>query len=358
MALPIAFDLEGPLVNPAIDFARLTYDSLISKQTKETYPDPFDRFDSYDDARWLAERRNGGRRHATGTTPLVVDCMAAVDGLTDADLISFADALMSSGRAYNPGAQQMLGRLAQASAYIITSSYPAIPLRVATENCIPLRNVYNHGNQESNGQISSVRHEVEHRSPMKVLSNNRKELAEFLHRYLDICDAVHDALKSGRKAAIHAAIEAHDRLFSSIGPDDLRSELAYMFLFESAIMGGHGKARAARKVGPQVITVGDGIVDADMLEGPYGVSINCTSPEALRASSLNVATERWDLLADLFCDMQQGRTKPADLKGGYDSGLLKVSTREDVERDFDGIVAANKAAKTRLKSLYTLPVAV
>src|SRR3989338_3642229 len=176
MTVPVAFDLEGPIVNPGVDFAKDVYDSLISPGTKSKYPDPFADFDSYDDDRWRAERYSTGRKHSTGTTPLVVDCLAAVDGKTDDDMIEFASSIVSSGKAYNPGARELLRSLVSGSVYIITSSYPAIPIAVAEENGISFAHVFNHGNQVRNGMLDA-RGEIEHRSPLRVLSAHRDELA-------------------------------------------------------------------------------------------------------------------------------------------------------------------------------------
>lgn len=51
----VGLDVEGPLVNPASDFAWLTYDELLSESTKAEFPRKrCENYDGkYDDGRYL-----------------------------------------------------------------------------------------------------------------------------------------------------------------------------------------------------------------------------------------------------------------------------------------------------------------
>ena len=353
MPVPAAFDFEGPIANPAIDVAHIVYNELISDATKQRYPrQVFEAFDAYDDARWLAERSRGG--HSTGTTPLLVDCFAAVDGLGDYAFTELAMKRMESDMVYNPGAKRFLGSVrGRGPTYIVTSSYPAMPLIAAYDNGLGLRNVFTHGRQPNGEKSLQVHDEIDHRSPMTVLTAHPAELAQFLDEYLPACDNI--LRLTGNGHATHVASREHDEVFSRVTIPQLRRELEYMFLSQKGVMGGHRKKHVLQSIAPDgnIAFMGDGIVDADALRfARYGFPINCTNREALQASKLNFVTDDIMTLYELFNDVQGGMFTFESAAKRYACDDLVIFTPGEIAECVDDVKKENARMKAALKEQY------
>lgn len=265
--IPVAFDFEGPLANPAIDFAWMTFNDLVSSATKEKFSkERIEEFDLYDDIRWEYERSSQG--HSTGTTPLICDYVAVIDGVTDQQLIAFARRKVE----LNKGVEGLVRNLmASGPFYIVTNSHPALSLVTAEQHSIPLKDVFTHGRQIHGGRVeriqTSLEKEVAARSPLSALAQyNKDELRLFLDKYLAACAEILREMQ-GNTPYIKNAIDKHDALFNLLS-HPLGEEMAHQLLNEEAITGGHNKTRILRRIAPDgnVVFIGDSIVDADAIE--------------------------------------------------------------------------------------------
>ena len=81
----IAFDVEGPIINPNFDFAWLTLENLVKKNDLQKLHDKVKVFDEYDDKRWLHERTMEG--HSTGATPIVASLLSIACGAKNDTLL-------------------------------------------------------------------------------------------------------------------------------------------------------------------------------------------------------------------------------------------------------------------------------
>ncbi len=358
-SMPVVFatDFEGPLANPAIDIAWDIYRELVSQATRSRYPESAVRaFDEYDDARWRHERRDetNGHRHSTGTFPLLIDCIAALDGLTDRDITELAYQKMGpQQQGYNPGAQDLLGRtMRRGPVRIVTSSHPAMPLVAADHHSLSYDNIFTHGWQVDGSPIPQESH-MGYRSPLRRLSG-QEGLGRFLDKYLTKCSRVLQAIASGDPKAIWRATARHDSFLRGVS-GELGNTLRYMFLYELGVMGGHRKAGVLRNVAPDgnVFYLGDGIVDADPIEfARYGCSINCTNDEALQASKLNLVTRDLMTIDPLVADIQAGVFELEGAPERYSGNGLKIFTADDIRDGLGDVKEENKTAKGNLKAHY------
>lgn len=345
--MPVAFDLEGILVNPAADFAWLVYDNLVSPRTRQKYPRGLiEKFDEYDDTRWERERNRKG--HNTGTTPIISLCIAAADGITDDRLIGHAENTTKE----TPGAKELLAYIRGTNAYIITSTYAVAPVIIASRYGIPFYNVFSNGFQQSATSCKfnpALSEEVRWRSPVSELVAEREELMHFLDRYLINCGRILEAYKN--ENSVDELLEEQRNLFN-VPAKGLSRTLKYLLLDETGIMGAHNKARVLRRLAPNgnIIYLGDSIVDADALDfANYGISMNCTNEHALLASKLNIATIDIGNFIEIYEMIRAG-------KFAYASGLAGFSTYspEDIRERSAYVLAANREAKNELKRQYEL----
>ncbi len=358
-----AFDYEGPVCNPAVDFAWLIYRRLVSEETKKKFPEALiQTFDEYDDARW--ERERARRGHSTGTTPLVLDCVAACDDIGNGRLISFAKSCVQE----NPGIKELIEFLIQQKTvpYFVTNSYPALSLTSTYEWGIPSSKVFSHGYQlslETRRNIdrqrrgnarSTFEEEVYSRSPLLDLIGE-EELEPFLREYLEVCSRLLTAYKQNSEHEIVNLEIMQVKMFDKIDYKDLRNTLKYMFLKEKAITGGHNKARILQKIsqdGTGVVYLGDSIVDADPIKfAQYGFATNCTNKHALQDAKLSLVVPDFSLLVPMFEDILKGRFSFERTKG-YERNGMRVFLPDEVREKFDYVKSANNEIKAALKALY------
>ncbi len=343
--VPVVFDFEGPLANPAINFAWMSYNAFVSGATKERFPAGRIReFDEWDDAFWEACRNVAV--HSTGATPLVIDCVLAMDQITDKRLIELARQKVQ----LNPGVPELLRELAHDNFYIITSSHPAAPLVTAKEYDVHFGRVSTHGFQQVH--LDDVHYDLEvdvgQRSPLQSLANYR-DLANFLSGYLDVCSEILAALKTHDYQKMLRASAIYRNAFWNNDPT-----IQYLFSREEGIMGGHRKAQILQKIAPDtnVAFFGDGIVDADGIKfAKYGTSLNCTNDQALLDSKINFITIDMSTLLPVIEDIRAGRFDAEHAAQRY-SGM-QVFTPPSIQGNLGYVKAANSEAKEALKQAYS-----
>ena len=358
-----AFDQEGILTNPGLDFAHVILYRMLPAPLKEQYADRIaNRFDAYDDARWLYER--GERGHNTGTTPLMALFAAACAGLTDKQLIQQQQLRLCE----NPGVSELVHYVHENGEppLIITSSYPAGALTLAQRYGMPFDNVFSLGYQRGTAQrdpSKSVEDEVINwRSPLRFLLQKREGLQPFMDSYLDLCERMLGKLENGRYVSegrrqdLEKLKEEEIALFNGIGDVMLKLYLKDLLQRENGIMGSHNKARVmeARNGNRNWIYLGDGIVDADPLQqAQYGIAVNCTNRYALESAKLDIATVDMSNAIPVFEDITQGRFTPQRAKKMSKDGFT-VFTPQDIQDNPDYVIDANRASKNAQRELVNV----
>jgi predicted HAD superfamily phosphohydrolase len=367
----VGLDVEGPLVNPASDFAWKTYDELLSEPTKTKFPrarcESYD--ERYDDFRYLYDL-NKSRRHSTGMWPSLSLALAAIDGKTDDDLIALAEKTTK----LNPGTDKLMNYLLEKfdrkdrKIYLITSSHSPVGLSIAEKYGIPFKQVFTHGFQPSRKILSQKDFvsEVKERSPMAVLSEHKEKLGTFLSNYLNICEglgafydvALHEPDKIEKvilNLSIKALLAEHDNLFDDVNDFWLKKTLQHLFLDDEYVMGSHRKVDAMRHVcndGRRWTYVDDGIVGAMPIDyADYGFSINMTNKHALPFSKLNVATADMSNLIPVYETMLDGEFG-LKTQERLDSEELRVFTPRNIQQDIENVIKVNREMKNKLKDLY------
>jgi predicted HAD superfamily phosphohydrolase len=349
----VGLDVEGVLVNPAADFAWLTYDNLLSERTKAIFPrEVCEFYDSkYDDGRYLFKlNKKIEKKWRTGTWPLLSLALAAYDGIGDDELIKYANLIAQK----NPGTDELLKhsiKKSEGKVYLITSSYPAVPLKIADEFGIPFKNVF------SLGYTSPIEKEfyweVRSRSPLDHFFD--VDLEQFLYQYLYICERLGAAYEKRDKSQIQWLVKEHNKIFEKIKKPLLRKVCEDSFLNQSICMGSRRKVEALKSVAKRekIIYVGDGIVDAMPIKfADYGISMNMTNEHALLFSKLNVATTDVSDLIPIFDSIFEGRFNPKRLKKELDSDNVKIFTPEDIQQKTKEVIAINREMKAELKKLF------
>jgi len=373
----VGVDVEGPIVNPKADLAWMIRDELLSEETRAKYTrEKCERYDEkYDDGRYFYEL-NKSSRHSTGTWPLLSLAFAAIDGITDDELIAYAEKTTQE----NPGTEKLMGYLLErfeGRVNLITSSYAPVGLSIAKKYGIPFKQVFTNGHQPSRKTLSqmSFEDEIKQRSPMAVLSEHKKELDIFMSKYVGICEALgafyttleekisqkqYDEKTKYLPLAIRGLRKAHDELFDKISDFRLQNTLKCMFLNEECIMGSHRKVDAMRSVHDDRRRwgyIGDGIVDGMATEyADFGISLNMTNKHALSLSKLNVATTDVSKLIPVLDAMFSGEFG-GKLKDKLDSEEIRVFSITDIQQDIDAVVKVNREKKNELKALY-VPVKI
>ncbi|MCS7365590.1 MAG: hypothetical protein NDF54_09150 [archaeon GB-1867-035] len=355
----VGLDVEGPLVNPRADFAWLVYDNLLSEEIKAIFPrEVCEFYDSkYDDGRYLWELLSKKRKkYSTGKWPLVSLCLAVCDGINDEKLIEYARKTTQE----NPGTSELLKYLMEktnGNVYLITSSYPAVPLLISYKYDISNSKVVSMGLQGSSLWRDSIsfEEEVHLRSPASKIGCPLDDLERFLIRYLYICECLGRAYENENKTQIHYLLKVHDSLFNRLHSPQ-KEVLEYMFLEEKGCMGSHRKVEAMKsrtKKNTKWIYIGDGIVDAMALKfADYGISINMTNTHALFFSKLNVATTNVSTLIPILDSIFSNKFEPKKLKKELKSSELEIFTRREIHKYPLAVTVANKRMKNTLKELY------
>jgi len=362
----VGLDVEGPLVNPKADFAWLVYDNLLSKEIKAIFPREVCEFydNKYDDGRYLWELNSKKRKkYSTGKWPLVSLCLAVCDKINDDKLIEYARRTTQE----NPGTSELLSYLTaktEENVYLITSSYPAVPLLISSKYNISNSQVFSLGTQIlERGRPTSFEEEVYIRSPVRGIKYPLEDLKNFLIHYLYICERLGKAYSSPPSSfklffEIYYLLKEHYSLFKRVTNLSQRDTLEYLFLKERGCMGSHRKVEAMKLItsmegNKKWVYVGDGIVDAMPLKfADFGISINMTNKHALSFSALNVATTNVSNLIPIFDSIFLTKFDPERLKKELTSDDLKIFTPKDILRNPEEVVRVNREMKNRLKELY------
>jgi len=372
----LVLDYEGILCNPALDFAWYSYKNLVSKETKEKFPEDLIKiFDEYDDVRWEREREMVG--HSTGTTPLVCDCAAAYDDISDHELISLAQSSVQE----NPGVNNLI-QFAQEkleTLSIVTNSYPALALTTSYKYEIPSTNVFTHGYQLPRKELDklkrvtndwrlmdmggdndvslndmSLKAEAMRRSPIESLKP-KEELEVFLNKYLENCSNLLQAYNAEDNGTITSLKKNELKLFEKVKDRDLRKALKYIFLHEKAIMGGHRKVDVLKTIdlyGEGIVYLGDSIVDADAIRfSKYGFAVNCTNKHSLYDAKLNLVLSDFSALIPLLEDISEGKFEFNEAKN-YENSDMKVFLPSEIKQNFDYVKSINNEFKQELKRMY------
>lgn len=295
----VGLDLEGPVFRPGLDMAWLTVERLWGPGLRGLRG-ALERFDGWDDAWYLGERRRRGPRHSTGTTPLVASLGASGSGAAPEDFLRLAKRMEK-----NPGALEMVKGLAERRTLVLlTSGTPALGLSLAREVGLPFSRIFTHGLPPARSHLP-LRAEVALRWPRALKDPALKEfvrgyLALVPHRYTPTAAAMFRRRASTRVRAL---------------PPNPRRFVGRLLFREEGVMGGHGKIRALRRFGRPDVAIGDSIVDAEMVRGArWGVALNCASPPTLAAARWHVATIYVERLVELVEALERGRD-PRELEG-------------------------------------------
>jgi len=315
----IVLNCEG-IINTPVDFTWIMYQELISEETKRKFSEAVIKtFEKYDYMRWKRQRKQKG--HSIGATPLLIDCVAACDGISDSKIIELA----CSYRQENPGIEKVFDFLKKEhfmQPFIVTNSYPALPLMTAYKYGIGSSKVFTHGYQLSerekkfldSREILDLEKEVHRRSPLPSLKP-KEELENFLREYLNHCTK--SLYAELYEVKLRKLTREEIELFKSIKDKDLRKTLQYMFLLEEGIMGGHRKVDVLKKIKDKdkIVYLGDSVEDADAIRfADYGFAVNCTDEHSLLDATLNLALSNFSDLIPLLKDILDGRFVIADAK--------------------------------------------
>ncbi len=329
----VGLDLEGPVFRPGLDMAWLSVESLWDPDL-QALRGALERFDAWDDAWYLGERRRRGLRHSTGATPLVASFGAGASGATPLDLLRLARRM---GK--NPGGLAMVKGLAEGrTLLLITSGAPALGLSLAREAGLPFSRAFTHGLPPAPGR-PSLRAEAARRWPRALEGS---ALKEFIRGYLEGVPGrwTPDAAARFRREG--------PLLARSLSPG-LRRWVERLLLREGGIMGGHAKLQALRGFGRPDFAIGDSIVDAEMVRGArWGVALNCTSAVTAAEAKWHVATTEVERLVELVEALERGRD-PRGLEGPdfrlFDSKDYRGSPRRVLQthREFKQQLAVSMA---------------
>jgi len=340
----IFFDVEGPLVNPAFDYAWY----YVERHAPD-WAERLRRFDDYDDLRWENERDEQG--HSTGTTPLMALIVAALNGAEDESMVSEIEDNLQ----LTEGVEPLMGTLSELGieVHLVTSSYAGVPITVAERFSLPFSRVRCMGFQpqrEDDMGGKTKLDEVRARSPLKKLASEPGLVEGFLHDYLAYCDAY---LKSSKNPPEDAPSE--NECFMALDGTDAGEVLFDLLYMEEGIMGAHNKQLYVASTSPDpmyTIYVGDGIVDADSLAyAGWGIAVNCTNTDALRACNVAVATPTMDALTPLINAITSESCDPECPQGSVGKEA-KAWGMADLQGDLDDVVREMLHVKNEMKAKY------
>ncbi|MCS4542459.1 MAG: hypothetical protein HY929_09155 [Euryarchaeota archaeon] len=350
----IAFDVEGPILNPAIDFAWLS----LKKFAKEFY-EKVKLFDEYDDLRWVYERDKNG--HSTGAMPLISLCACICKSITDEALLQLAKKSVIE----NLGTKEVLDWLKEKEipVYFVTSSYPAVSLIEGYRHGIKSSHIYCSGYQLSEEKAKyfnfkrDLTEELRERSPVSKLKMFQTELSGFLGDYLQNCSELRSAYIKNNVSKIETLKKEQELVFKKIREKELREELTYLLYEEKGIMGSHNKKRVLQSISTyeNIIYIGDGIVDCDALAySKYGISLNCTNDYALLSSKINVATNNIANIIPIISEIIKGNFNVNKIKNDFTSDEIKIFSNNDIKNNLPNIKNINNFFKSILRENTSL----
>lgn len=349
----IAFDVEGPILNPAIDFAWLS----LKKFAKEFY-EKVKLFDEYDDLRWVYERDKNG--HSTGAMPLVSLCACICKSITDEALFQLA----KKNIVENLGVTETLNWLQKKETliYFITSSYPAVSLIEGYKHGIKSSHIFCSGYQLTKERAKyfdlkkDLMEELQERSPVSKLKKFQTELFEFLRDYLKNCSELRLAYIKNNVVKIKILEKEQNLIFKKIREKELRNELIYLLYKEKGVMGSHNKKRVLQSISAtneNIIYIGDGIVDSDALAySKYGISLNCTNNYALLSSKINVATNDIANIIPVISNIVEEKFDIEKIKNYLTSEKIKIFSHKDIKNNLEHVKKINSFFKSILREDY------
>jgi predicted HAD superfamily phosphohydrolase len=379
----VAFDVEGPVVNPRFDFAWLILEELIKRSDKQELYRKVKIFDEYDDERWRHERETQG--HSTGATPIISSLLSIAFGTKNNTLLDIARKNID----FTPGAKELVEWLKdqKIQPYLISGAHPAAILPVAYELGIASSHVFCNGYQltqkkaesfdrKRQGKTANIEktllEEIQERFPYDDYSRS-EALLEFLNKYLDVCSRMHAYYLANRidEKALGLLKAEQEQFLGEVGDKDprLAEDLWYLLYSEVGLMGAHRKKLALieiqrrENVGREsLIYTGDGLVDADPLAySGHGISINCTKEETLLSSQINIATPTVFSLSHVIELSSSGRRLTAESKDilvheinagiSKEKGipLAKVFMKNEIHKNLEGVIKANSLCKDYIK---------
>jgi predicted HAD superfamily phosphohydrolase len=380
----MAFDVEGPIINPSFDFAWLTLEELVKKSDKKELYDKVRIFDEYDDNRWLHER--GIMGHSTGATPVISSLLLIASGARNEVQLDLARKHLE----FTPGAIRLVRWLKdekQVQPYLVSAAHPAAILPVAYKLEIASSHVFCNGYQLTEKKTQSfdgkrqtkrinadqiLLEEIHERFPYDDYSGS-ETLLKFLDNYLDVCGEM-NKFYTATKVDEHALgflKEKQEQLLGEVESKDekLAEDLWYLLYSEVGLMGAHRKKLALMEIERRenvqkdsLIYTGDGMVDADPLAyAGHGVSVNCTNREALLSSKINIATPTIASLVHLIEFVTSGKTLTIESKDVLQREMnvepsteetvprTKVFTQKEIHKNIDVVTQANRQCKDYVK---------
>jgi predicted HAD superfamily phosphohydrolase len=382
----MAFDVEGPIINPRFDFAWLALEELVKVSDKQKLFDRVKIFDEYDDERWLHERETAG--HSTGTTPLICSLLSIAFGAKNNVFLDLARKYMD----FTPGAKELLTWLKdekKIQPYLISSAHPAAILPAAYELDIASSHVFCNGYQLTQRKAESfdkkrqtksadveqtLLEEIHERFPYEDYSSSGT-LLRFLEKYLDVCSKMreHYAVSRVDDKALGLLKTEQEQLLGEVEGEDteLAEDLWYLLYSEFGVMGAHRKKLALMEIQRRenigresLIYTGDSIVDADSFaHAGHGVSINCTNKDALLSSQINVASPTAFSLSHVIEFLSSGKTITAeskdilrreinsDVSKEKKAPLVKVFIENEIRSNVEAVIQANRFCKDYVKKM-------
>ncbi len=400
--LYVGLDVEGILVLPKSDFAWLIYDRKLSPAMRALFPrERCEAYDGkYDDGRYIYEL-NRPEGHSTGTWPCVSLALAGMDGITDRDLINYAEKTTQE----MPGTKEFLEYAMEktgGNVYFATNSYPAVALKIAYKYGIPSSHVFTMGRQlppdrmqyydEKRAELDKKEKEqifqmpkgretlansfqvqrkllydieVGERSPLGVFNEFNLPLGAFMKKYMDVTGRIGDYYQSGilnpaDATAYELFLKEHNSLFGSIPRDakPLREELENLFLSPASRgnMGSRNKTRALKDFHPNGedwMFVGDGIVDGHPIGwARYGVSMNMRDKHALPKAKVALAGKDVSHLIPVLDQALEGELDVYELRAQLGPKATQVFTPHDIRKGIEMVRRSVGAVKEELAKLY------
>lgn len=400
--LYVGLDVEGILVLPKTDFAWLIYDRKLSPVMRALFPrERCEAYDGkYDDGRYIYEL-NILEGHSTGTWPCVSLALAGMDGITDRDLINYAEKTTQE----MPGTGEFLKDAMEktgGNVYLVTSSYPAVALKIAYKYGVPSSHVFTMGRQlppdrmqyydEKRAELDKKEKEqilqmpkgsetlanffqtqrkllydieVMERSPLGVLNEFNLPLEAFMKKYMDVTGRIGDYYQRGvlnpaDATAYELFLKEHNSLFGSIPRDakPLREELENLFLSPASRgnMGSRNKTRSMRQVhdnGDEWFYAGDGIVDGHPTGwARYGTAYNMRDRHALPKAKVALAGKDVSHLIPVLDQALEGGLDVEELRVLLTSAGTQVFSPHDIWTNIEKVREAAGDAKKKLNELY------
>lgn len=397
----VVFDVEGPLghagQNQADDVTR--HLQSLGRLTQDEYDGIWKVFDDYDDQEHYRERFRWSERvitdahgwdsedpdiyrrrltsikafgkplavprWSTGTSPEVVQCYAAMRGLTDEEQYE----LSINRLLLVDGVPELLQYLKEndIDIYLMTSAYPAVALTLGKEFGIPSSRIYTMGFRPSPERLKQfdehpdVMTELKERSLIPRLAPYTKELEEWLPGLIASRKKLQEARRNKADDADELEQRDHIDLFNDMKYYRILDVMRKIFVDKSIVNGSQQKGESTFLIGrngKRLIGFGDSIVDDTFLLyisslGGTSFAIDCTNPNALYAASASICTLDRRALIPVISDVVEGRFDPAATAQRIPQEYgTRLFSSYDARRDLKGVISAHNHVKGALRVEY------